>query len=109
VLSARYSDHIAGCDGDLFALRLACFSMGKTNGGEAAKTLTNVRFIGRAEVKLTVRSGSNADSGICSDKPQRLHARASLAADDDMVVDGDAHVAAGVDQVAGEADVLAAG
>ncbi len=42
-------------------------------------------------------------------QPQRLHAAAPLRADDDMVVDGDAHVAARFDQVAGEADVLLAG
>ena len=44
-----------------------------------------------------------------SDQSQRFHAAAPLAADDDMIVDGDAHVAAGVDQVLGQANVLLAG
>ena len=38
-------------------------------------------------------------------QPHRLHAAAALAADDDVIVDGNAHVAAGFDEVAGEADV----
>src|SRR4051794_3535421 len=41
------------------------------------------------------------------DQPHCAHARAALGADDDVVVDGDFHVAAGVYQVAGQADVLA--
>ena len=43
------------------------------------------------------------------DQPQRLHAAASLAADDDMVVHRDAHMPPGLDQVSGQADVLLAG
>lgn len=38
------------------------------------------------------------------DQPQRLHAAAALAADDDVIVDGNAHVAAGFDEVADQAD-----
>ena len=43
------------------------------------------------------------------DQAERLQAVAALRADDDVVVDGDFHVLAGLDQIAGQADVLGAG